>query len=45
MNRHLVCHDCEAEGIVEDPGTAEELKEWHEEERGHSVSMEEVAKA
>lgn len=43
MSYHLVCHDCDAEGIVEDERTARDLAQLHEEVEGHDASIEEVA--
>lgn len=44
MSHHLVCHDCDAEGIVEDERTARDLVQLHEEVKGHSAQWEKTEK-
>ena len=37
MTVHLVCHDCELEGLIPDEDEADRLAENHKEEHGHDV--------
>lgn len=45
MSFHLVCHECPAEGVVEDETTANFLQDAHRETKRHNVSKQEVEKA
>jgi len=40
---HLVCRDCDAEGVHEDENTATALAARHVDENGHTVLVGEVS--
>lgn len=45
MPHHIVCHDCEAEGVEDDETTANFLRDAHREMYRHDVEVEEVEAA
>jgi len=41
---HVVCHDCQFEGLYESDGVAIDVYESHEAEHGHRVSYLEITR-